>query len=529
MLLRYFRRATEPLHLTALRNVPLFSGLRTHELDTLNDLLHQRSYVTNEIIFDQNEEGQAIYFVLSGKVLISRQNQKNPIAELGAGLFFGERALMADVPRIAQARAAENCVLAVLFREDFLNLLKTHPQIAAKITEHATFRDINQPISTSDDDATALANTPNVPGPVTWVGILMATCMLLFIFKKMLWLVVPFLLALILFYLLSPIVKKMVLSGFSNQLAAVTLSGALLVGIGLAVLLFYPLTIANADMWQASIIRYLSGGAVLLDQILQGLQQRFTFLQNAEFGQDVYRQFRDFSEHFSDKYMGSLLFSVAAWLPSLMLAPIITFFMLKDGASIRKMLGDAVPNAFFEKTLYLIHAIDRTARLYFIGLLKMTMVDSLIMALAFALLGLSYPIVLGILVAVLCWIPYLGPILGFSIVMMVTATDFPGNVSMLYGIVALFATMRILDDFVFLPIIIGKSLHIHPLLTVMMFLIGEAIAGIPGLMLAIPILGVVMVLGETLEIILTDKRLRARYRHSQKLAWHAANQDLNTH
>lgn len=526
MLLRYFRQATEPAHLTTLRNVPLFSGLRTHELDTLNDLLHQRSYVTDEIIFDQNEEGQAIYFVLSGKVFINRQNQKAPIAELGPGLFFGERALMADLPRIAQAKAAENCVLAVLFREDFLSLLKTYPQIAAKITEHATFRDINYPIN-PDDEADALATTPNVPGPVTWVGILMTTCLLLLIFKKMLWLVVPFLLALILYYLLAPIAKKLVLSGLSNQLAAVALSGALLFGIGLAVLLFYPLTIANAQMWQDSIIRYLSGGAVLLDQILHGLQQRFTFLHNAQFGEDIYRQFRDFSEHFSDKYLGSMLLTLAAWLPSLLLAPIITFFMLKDGASIRKMLGDAVPNAFFEKTLYLIHAIDRTARLYFLGLIKLTLADTAILSLAFAVLGLSYPILLGLIVAVLCWIPYLGPITGFALVMMVTATDFPGNVSMLYGIVGVFAAMRVVDDFVFLPIIIGKSLRIHPLLTVLMFLIGEAIAGIAGLMLAIPILGVVMVLGETLEIILTDKRLRARYRHSQQLAWQAANRDLN--
>jgi len=528
MLLRYFRRATEPAHLTALRNVPLFSGLRTHELHTLNDLLHQRSYVTNEIIFDQNEEGQAVYFVLSGKVFINRQNHNTPIAELGAGLFFGERALMSNLPRVAQAKAAENCVLAVLFREDFLNLLKTHPQIAAKITEHATFREVNYPIHDGEDEPAALATTPNVPGPVTWLGIMLTTCLLLFVFKKILWLVVPFLLALILYYLLAPITKRMVLSGFSNQLAAVTLSGVFLLGIGLAVLLFYPLTMANAELWQASIIRYLSGGAVMVDQLLQGLQHRFTFLQNAQFGEDIYLKFRDFSEHFSDKYLGSMLLGVAAWLPSLLLAPIITFFMLKDGASIRKMLGDAVPNAFFEKTLYLIHAIDRTARLYFIGLLKMTVADSMVMAIAFAVLGLSYPLLLGVIVAVLCWIPYLGPILGFAMVMMVTATDFPGNVSMLYGIVAVFAAMRILDDFVFLPIIIGKSLRIHPLLTVMMFLIGEAIAGIAGLMLAIPILGVVMVLGETLEIILTDKRLRARYRHSQQLAWQAASQDLTT-
>jgi predicted PurR-regulated permease PerM len=126
----------------------------------------------------------------------------------------------------------------------------------------------------------------------------------------------------------------------------------------------------------------------------------------------------------------------------------------------------------------------------------------------------------------LSWIPYLGPLLGCAIVLMAAATDFPGNLSLIYSVMALFIIIRMLDDFIFLPIIVGKSLRIHPLLTVMMFLVGEAIAGIAGLMLAIPILGIVMVLGETLEIILTDVRLQARHRYAQKLHWRSANRDL---
>src|SRR5688572_26847367 len=115
MLLRYFHRSVEPAHLTVLRDVPLFSGLSTHELRTLDGLLHQRTYVEDEIVFDQDEEGQAIYFVLSGKVQIKRQQsagrkaRATTIAEVEPGQFFGERALLEDAPRIAQARATQDC------------------------------------------------------------------------------------------------------------------------------------------------------------------------------------------------------------------------------------------------------------------------------------------------------------------------------------------------------------------------------------------------------------------------------------
>src|SRR5690242_15941293 len=112
MLMDFILRRTEPLQHKVLRYVPLFSGLSTHELNTLDDLLHQRSYVRDEIIFDQGEEGQAIYFVLSGKVLICQEGQPDTVAELCCGEFFGERALLEGAPRMAQARATEDCVLA---------------------------------------------------------------------------------------------------------------------------------------------------------------------------------------------------------------------------------------------------------------------------------------------------------------------------------------------------------------------------------------------------------------------------------
>ncbi len=526
MLLRYCRHGSESAHLKLLREVPLFADLSTHELHTLDDLLHQRDYVHNEIIFDQGEEGQAIYFVLSGKVSIAQQDNPETIAEVLPGQFFGERALLENKTRIAQARATEDCVLAVLFRADFLWLLHTHPDIAKKISAHCSLRDATRKIEASQPTGMSISNLRDVPGPVTWIGILTITCLTLFVFKKILWLVVPFLLALILYYMLLPLSKKMILSGFSNTFAAISLSGMFLLGLTLTILSFYPLAIANADEWQASLAHYFAGGAALLENLLQTFRGQFSFLQNARFDDDLYMQFRDFSMHFSDKYLGEFMLGFAAWLPSLLLTPLITFFLLKDNAHIRKMLGGAVPNAFFEKTLYLMHAVDRTARIYFVGLMKITVLDTLIMACGLWLLGLSSPILLGIIVAVLNWIPYLGPILGFAIVMMVVATDFPGNLPLVYSIIGLFILLRALDDLIFLPLIVGKSLHIHPLLTLMMFLVGEAIAGIAGLMLVIPILGIMMVLGETLEIILTDMRLQARHAYSRKMRWIAANRDL---
>lgn len=122
--------------LQQIRALSLFATLGPRELKVVDGLLHERSYLKDEVIFDEGEEGQALYIIMAGKVLICRQGQPEAgrIAELGAGTLFGELALLDDAPRAAQARAAENCTLAVFFRADFLNLLETHAVIASRIS-----------------------------------------------------------------------------------------------------------------------------------------------------------------------------------------------------------------------------------------------------------------------------------------------------------------------------------------------------------------------------------------------------------
>lgn len=118
-----------------LRSLSLLVDLTPSELAVVDGLLHERSYLKDEVIFDAGEEGQAIYIVLEGEVLICRQGEPKTgrIAVLGPGTFFGELALLDDAPRSAQALAVTPCHLIVFFREDFTSLLDTHGRVASKI------------------------------------------------------------------------------------------------------------------------------------------------------------------------------------------------------------------------------------------------------------------------------------------------------------------------------------------------------------------------------------------------------------
>ena len=118
-----------------LKESALFSALTPLELKIVDGLMHERCYLAEEIIFDEGEEGQALYLVMSGRVLISRSLDTSieVVAELSPGAFFGDLALLDNSPRNAQARALDNCELAVFFRADFMGLMETDAVIGYKI------------------------------------------------------------------------------------------------------------------------------------------------------------------------------------------------------------------------------------------------------------------------------------------------------------------------------------------------------------------------------------------------------------
>lgn len=213
-------------------------------------------------------------------------------------------------------------------------------------------------------------------GPVVWAVVIAGTCLVLFLFQQILWLVVPFLLAVVIYYLLLPVQEFLVLRGVPRALATNLVSlGAFVLLVGVGVLAF-PWLATHAVDWQENAERYLQGGLLFVAQSLYRLEGRFEMLAEAHVSTEFVRHVAELIDGFAARYLGPLAIGVAAWMPWLLLAPFIAYFMLRDGATFRHFLIRAVPNAFFERTLYLFDQVDRTARLYFQGLLALTLIDA---------------------------------------------------------------------------------------------------------------------------------------------------------
>jgi len=118
-----------------LQNVHLFRGLRRNLLMKLLVDLVEKEYEPGELIFSEGEIGKALYIILEGSVTLTKKGNGDPavLAELPAGSFFGELALIDQMPRFASAAAQERTTLLIMYKSYFDDLIKGNTAISSRV------------------------------------------------------------------------------------------------------------------------------------------------------------------------------------------------------------------------------------------------------------------------------------------------------------------------------------------------------------------------------------------------------------
>src|SRR3979490_94433 len=122
-----------------LATIPLFSGLQRDELQKFADLTRERSYPKGSVILFQDDPGDSLFVLRSGRVkvvLIGEDGREVILGVLEPGAHFGGLALRAHQPRSAHVIAMEDANLLILRREDFRRRVEANPSVAwALLTE----------------------------------------------------------------------------------------------------------------------------------------------------------------------------------------------------------------------------------------------------------------------------------------------------------------------------------------------------------------------------------------------------------
>jgi predicted PurR-regulated permease PerM len=193
--------------------------------------------------------------------------------------------------------------------------------------------------------------------------------------------------------------------------------------------------------------------------------------------------------------VSAVLTSIAGWviyIPWLVLIPILSFFLLKDAETFRRSALQMLPKGrwrwrgdeFFQD-------INSTLAAYIRAQLTACLFIGVVCALGFTLFGLPSPLVLGVIAGVCEFIPLVGPL--FVAIVAAIAALLHGGMFLAFLVLAFLAILRIVQDYIVYPRLIGQGIHLHPLAVIIAILSGAELAGVAGIFLAIPVVAILTV------------------------------------
>jgi predicted PurR-regulated permease PerM len=195
-----------------------------------------------------------------------------------------------------------------------------------------------------------------------------------------------------------------------------------------------------------------------------------------------------------DHIRKDLLPRVAAWLlnlPWLILVPIFAFFFLKDAELFRQR----ALKLFLERRLrwrgdLFFEEVSRSLAAYIRALVAGGIVVATLSTLGFLAIGIPYPLLFGVAAGLFEFLPLVGPFLVAVIVIAVAGTQSLSKAILVAGFLLL---LRIAEDYVIYPRLVGRELPLHPLAVILAILCGAELGGVAGVFLAVPVLAILTV------------------------------------
>ncbi|HYX21389.1 MAG TPA: AI-2E family transporter [Thermoanaerobaculia bacterium] len=189
-----------------------------------------------------------------------------------------------------------------------------------------------------------------------------------------------------------------------------------------------------------------------------------------------------------------LLPRVAGWLlalPWLILVPIFAFFFLKDAELFRQR----ALKLFLERRLrwrgdLFFEEVSRTLAAYIRALVAGCLVVATLSTVGFLAIGIPYPLLFGVAAGLFEFLPLVGP---FVIAMIVVSIAGMQTLSKAILVAGFLLLLRVAEDYVIYPRLVGRELPLHPMAVILAILCGAELGGVAGVFLAVPTLAILTV------------------------------------
>ncbi|HOD60390.1 MAG TPA: AI-2E family transporter, partial [Candidatus Syntrophosphaera sp.] len=166
--------------------------------------------------------------------------------------------------------------------------------------------------------------------------------------------------------------------------------------------------------------------------------------------------------------------------------PFFSYFLLKDKRKIRQALVSLAPNKYFELTLILFNKVDENIGTYLRAILLEMINVGILSTIALTIVGVPYSIVIGAIAGLLNIIPYLGPWIGGFVAGFVILVSGLPPIMIVWMAMAILI-VQFLDNYIFYPLIVGRTIRMHPLVVLMTVIAGSYFGGVIWMLISVPL------------------------------------------
>lgn len=166
------------------------------------------------------------------------------------------------------------------------------------------------------------------------------------------------------------------------------------------------------------------------------------------------------------------------------IVPFLVFYILKDFDVFERTVVSCLPRSSRKSMVKLFKDIDEALGNYIRGQFLVCLIIGVLAYIGYALIGMPYALLFASVVAVFNIVPYMGPFLGAAPAIVMASTV---SLRLVLLVAAVNTLCQMIESNIISPQVVGRKLHLHPLLIIFALLVGGEVAGMIGLILAVPV------------------------------------------
>jgi len=300
----------------------------------------------------------------------------------------------------------------------------------------------------------------------------------------------PFVIAIVLAFLLDPLIYKMQKFGASRGLAVAIVGFSFLIVFAAAVMFLVPMI---ADQANQLVQNYDLYAREAQDQVELILKHNVAVLERLHLPTTVQAWGTQFSEQFRGiagravSMLAGLLQGILSKLLWLVIVPLFTLWLLKDFDYIKAKIVHLAPEKHRDRFVSLSAAVGGVFGNYVRGMMAVSILFSLMAMLVLTLAGLNYGLIIGSVAGLFYIVPYVGLAVLCIVTALAALVQSGHGAAYVLGLVAYLVVQNLLFDYLVTPKVVGRTVGVHPLLMLFSLALGAQMLGVVGMIIAVPV------------------------------------------